>query len=163
MHRFFFGMMLLGLFAAGYCTAGCTPNAMQRARTVLAQTDNATHLVDGVLRARYAAVSASGDADAIRRYNRTLEATYLTHASLMAAELLLDDVEDMGDERRISAILGCVTARVLVLVERIQEMGAEAPDVLVMLLGIVQGVASSACDPTEHVSLPSAAGQVAVP
>jgi hypothetical protein len=163
MHRLFFALTMVALFFVGYCSSGCASTPMDRARTVLAQTDNATHLVDGVLRARYAAVSASGDADAIRRYNRTLEATYLTHASLMAAELLLDDVEDMGDERRIGAILGCVTARVLVLVERIQEMGEELPDVLVMLLGIVQGVASASCDPTEHVSLPSAAGQVAVP
>lgn len=142
--------------------AGCaTP--MQRARTVLAQTDNATHLVDALLRGRYAAVSASGDADGIRRYNRAVEAVYLVHAAAMSAELLLDDVANVDDEGRIRAILGCVTARVLVLVERIQELGAEMPDVLVTLLRLVGAFASGECDPADHVALPSAAGQVVMP
>jgi hypothetical protein len=143
-----FALFIAVLLCVAMCS--CTSSSMQRAQRTIATVDAATHVVDGVLRARYAAVSASGDVDSIRRFNRAVESMYLTHAALENAASLLDVVE--GDAR-IGQVMACVAESVLVLVERLQELGVEMPEALAALLGGIGEYASGVCDPTDHVDL----------
>lgn len=132
-------------------SAGCASTPMDRARQTIAYTAQATVLVDAALRARYAAVSAEGDAEHVRRFNRLVESLLLTHAAVMSAERALDDVDAM-DEPRIGAILACVTSAVLRLLDALPTVGIELPEVVVMLLTAINGVSSATCDPVDHAS-----------